>query len=143
MQAFEEDVQSYDFDRLRLQDSLQIFKRLAIKLQIKYSTNSIKYNQEIDAMKHLIQKYPDMDSYYLTATVQARKIRFAQREYSNQRITATDNLLVNNTDKFEEIEGYYRKIVTERFPNTRIIDTTNLSEEEVKDIFIKNDIENN
>ena len=71
-----------------------------------------------------------MDSFYLTTTMEERIKRFNMREASGSEITGSDKLLFSK-EKFEKVENAYRELVLNRFPNTKIIETTNKTPEEV------------
>lgn len=121
-----EDIENYKENGLIMQDSLWIIKYIATKIE----KNSQEDFEEIEILKELLNKYPDMDSFYLTTTMEERINRFNLRESSGSEITGSDKLLFSK-EKFEKVENAYRELVLNRFPNTRIIDTTNKTPEEV------------
>lgn len=121
-----EDIENYKENGLIMQDSLWIIKYIATKIE----KNSQEDFEEIEILKKLLNKYPDMDSFYLTTTMEERINRFNLRESSGSEITGSDKLLFSR-EKFEKVENAYRELVLNRFPNTRIIDTTNKTPEEV------------
>lgn len=121
-----EDIENYKENGLIMQDSLWIIKYIATKIE----KNSQEDFEEIEILKKLLNKYPDMDSFYLTTTMEERINRFNLRESSGSEITGSDKLLLSK-EKFEKVENAYRELVLNRFQNTKIIDTTNKTPEEV------------
>ncbi len=121
-----EDIENYKENGLIMQDSLWIIKYIATKIE----KNSQEDFEEIEILKELLNKYPDMDSFYLTTTMEERINRFNLRESSGSEITGSDKLLLSK-EKFEKVENAYKELVLNRFSNTRIIDTTNKTPEEV------------
>ena len=126
------DIADYKEDGLILQDSLWIVKYLATKIE----NNSPEDYEEIKILNNLFQQYPDMDSFYLTTTIDERIKRLNMREASGKEITGSDKLLFSKT-KFENTEKHYKDIILSRFPNTRIIDTTGYTSEEIVNIIMK------
>ena len=61
--------------------------------------------------------------------------RFYERSKLGEEITGSDKLIMD-VKKFEEREKNYKKIVLETFPNTKIIDTTNINQEETIELII-------
>jgi len=102
-----------------IQDTLFMLKRYAKVIQ-KNSSLAI-----LEKYRELIALLPEMDSVYLTTTPQERMRRFYDRSRSNIKITGTDKLLLENPDSFFQLDEIYQQQVLQRFPNTRIIDTTN------------------
>lgn len=121
-----EDIENYKENGLIMQDSLWIIKYIATKIE----KNNQEDFEEIEILKELLNKYPDMDSFYLTTTMEERIKRFNMREASGSEITGSDKLLFSK-EKFEKVENAYRELVLNRFPNTKIIETTNKTPEEV------------
>ena len=70
-----------------------------------------------------------MDSFYITTSIEERVKRLKERERLGVKISGSDKLLFDS-EKFEKVEKHYKNIVIKRFPNTKIIDTTNNSPEE-------------
>mgnify|MGYP001839687378 FL=1 len=95
------------------------------------------YETEITKLLSLIKNYPDMDSFYVTASMEKRKERYQKRLLSGERISRSDRLLFSE-NMFEEIEKYYKEIIFFRFPDTKIIDTTNQSPSQIVEN-LKND----
>ena len=131
----EEDISTYQVGAPILQDTLWIIKFSARLL----AENSKNYLKEIDKLLHLIEKYPKMDSFYITTTTEERLKRYKMREISGERISASDKLLFS-IEYFEETEKYYKDIIFNRFPNTQLIDTTFDSPELITKQLIKNQI---
>ena len=121
-----EDIENYKENGLIMQDSLWIIKYIATKIE----KNNQEDFEEIEILKELLNKYPDMDSFYLTTTMEERIKRFNMREASGSEITGSDKLLFSK-EKFEKVENAYRELVLNRFPNTKIIETTNKTPDEV------------
>ena len=125
-----EDIANYQDDELVLQDDLWIIKYIATKLEM----NNPEDYEELEQLQQLIWQYPDMDSFYLTTTIQDRIRRFGARESSGGKITGSDKKLLS-AELFERTEKHYKNIILSRFPNTRIIDTTGTTPEQTaKDI---------
>ena len=78
-----------------------------------------------------------MDSFYVTASMEKRKERYQKRLLNGERISRSDKLLFSGS-MFEEIEKYYKEIIFSRFPDTKIIDTTNQPPSQIVEI-LKND----
>ena len=76
-----------------------------------------------------------MDSFYITVSMEERIKRFYERSKLGEEITGSDKLIMD-VKKFEEREKNYKKIVLETFPNTKIIDTTNISLKETIELII-------
>lgn len=115
-----DDIKNYSEDGLILQDTLWIIK-FTSKLLVDGQT---EYGDKIKEFFNLINCYPDMDSFYITASMSERKQRYIRRVQNGERISRSDRLLFSG-NLFEEVEKYYKNIVFERFPDTKIIDTTN------------------
>jgi len=126
------DIANYKSNELVLQDSLWIIKYIATKIE----QNNIEDLEEISILENLLGMYPDMDSFYITASIEERIKRFKEREALGKEITGSDKLLLD-TNKFERIEKHYKNIVLKRFPNTKIIDTTNKTPDEIVDYIMK------
>ncbi len=126
------DIENYKEDGLVLLDSLWIIKYLASKIE----KGDKEDEEEIAILKELLKKYPSMDSFYITTNMEKRIKRFQARSKSSNEITSSDKLIMD-TDKFERREQIYKKIVLEYFPNTKIIDTTNINPEETIKLIIK------
>ena len=106
----QKDIENYKEDGLILLDSLWIIKYLAGKIE----KGDKEDEEEISILKELLKNYPEMDSFYITVGMEERI----------------------NVDKFEKREKIYKKIVLEIFPNTKIIDTTNINQEETIELII-------
>lgn len=130
-----DDIKNYREDGLVLQDTLWIIK-FTSKLLVDGQT---EYGEEIKEFLNLIKCYPDMDSFYITASMAERKQRYIKRVQNGERISRSDRLLFSG-NLFEEIEKYYKDIVFERFPGTRIIDTTNQPTKQIVSDLIKDKI---
>ena len=126
------DIADYREDSPILQDSLWIIKYIATKIE----QNNIEDLEEISILENLLGMYPDMDSYYITVSIEERIKRFKEREALGKEITGSDKLLLD-TNKFERVEKHYKNIVLKRFPNTKIINTTNKTPDEIVDYIMK------
>lgn len=115
-----------------LQDTLWVIKFVARLC----AENIDKYYSEIIKLLQLIDSYPDMDSFYITATMNERMKRYNMRAASGKRISRSDKLLFSY-DIFEKTEMYYRNIMLKFFPETKIIDTTFTSPENIVDNLMK------
>lgn len=120
------DIQTYRDNGFILQDTLWIIKFTARLLAEGDNIN----DREIHELLSLIKRYPDMDSYYITTTMEERRKRFVEREKSGKRISRSDRLLFEE-GFFEEVEKCYKNILFEKFPKTYTIDTTNKSPETI------------
>ena len=125
------DIDNYKVDGLVLLDSLWIIKYLAGKIE----KGDKEDEEEICILKKLLKKYPQMDSFYITVSMEERIKRFYERSKLGEEITGSDKLIMD-VKKFEEREKNYKKIVLETFPNTKIIDTTNISLKETIELII-------
>lgn len=130
-----QDIANYKENGPILQDSLWIIKYIATKLE----QNSAEDLEEIDALQKLLEQYPNMDSFYITTSIGERVKRLKERETLGKEITGSDKLLFNG-EKFEKVEKHYKNIVLKRFPNTKIIDTTNNTPEEIVQEILKDSI---
>lgn len=128
----QKDIENYKEDGLVLLDSLWIIKYLAGKIE-KSDKEDV---EEIAILKELLKNYPEMDSFYITVSMEERIKRFYERSKSGNEVTGSDKLIMD-VDKFEKREKIYKKIVLEFFPNTKIIDTTNINPEETIKLIIK------
>ena len=128
--TIKKDISDYQENGLILQDSLWIIKYLATTIE---KGNPEDY-EEIEQLSKLLENYPDMDSFYITTTIDERIKRLEMRIAEGKEITGSDKVLFS-AEKFEKIEKNYRSIILKRFPDTKIIDTTySTPEESVKDI---------
>lgn len=128
----QKDIENYKEDGLVLLDSLWIIKYLAGKIE----KNDKEDMEEIFILKELLKNYPEMDSFYITVSMEERIKRFHERSKSGNEVTGSDKLIMD-VDKFERREQIYKNIVLESFPNTKIIDTTNINPEETIKLIIK------
>ena len=126
------DIENYKEDGLILLDSLWIIKYLAGKIE----KNDKEDEEEISILRNLLKKYPSMESFYITANINERIKRFQDRAKSRNEITGSDKLIMDE-DKFKRTEQIYKSIVLEYFPNTKIIDTTNISLDETIKLVIE------
>ena len=127
----QKDIENYKEDGLILLDSLWIIKYLAGKIE----KGDKEDGEEISILKELLKNYPEMDSFYITVGMEERIKRFHERAKSGNEVTGSDKLIMD-VDKFEKREKIYKKIVLEIFPNTKIIDTTNINQEETIELII-------
>lgn len=130
--TIKKDISDYKEDGMILQDSLWIIKYIATKLE----DNSPEDYEEIEILNELLGQYPEMDSFYITVSIEERIKRLNIRKSLGEEITGSDKILFSK-EKFERIEEYYRETVLKHFPNTKIIDTTNCSIEETVEKIIK------
>ena len=130
--TIKKDIKDYKENGLILQDCLWIVKYIATKME----ANNPEDYEEIEILNNLLKQYPDMDSFYLTTTIDERIKRLNIREASGEEITGSDKLLFSR-DKFERIEKNYEKIILNRFPNTKIIDTTGYTPEEIVSLIME------
>ena len=117
--TIKKDISDYRENGLILQDSLWIIKYLATTIE---RGNPEDY-EEIKQLTKLLKKYPEMNSFYITTTIEERIKRFRMRKSSKMELTNSDKILLD-IKRFNRIEEIYRKIVLNRFPKTIIIDTT-------------------
>ena len=127
----QKDIENYKEDGLILLDSLWIIKYLAGKIE----KGDKEDEEKISILKELLKNYPEMDSFYITVGMEERIKRFHERAKSGNEVTGSDKLIMD-VDKFEKREKIYKKIVLEIFPNTKIIDTTNINQEETIELII-------
>ena len=126
------DIENYKEEGLILLDSLWIIKYLANKIE----KNDKEDVEEIITLKELLKKYPPMDSFYITVSIEERMKRFQERAKMGNEITGSDKLLMDKA-KFEKVEQIYKNIIMQYFPNTRIIDTTDINPEQTVELIIK------
>lgn len=126
------DIENYKEEGLILLDSLWIIKYLANKIE----KNDKEDVEEIITLKELLKKYPPMDSFYITVSIEERMKRFQERAKIGNEITGSDKLLMDKA-KFEKVEQIYKNIIMQYFPNTRIIDTTDINPEQTVELIIK------
>lgn len=125
------DIENYKEDGLVLLDSLWIIKYLAGKIEKGDKEDA----EEIFILKELLKNYPEMDSFYITVSMKERIKRFHERIKSDNEVTGSDKLIID-VNKFEKREKIYKNIVLEIFPNTKIIDTTNINQEKTIELII-------
>lgn len=126
------DIENYKEEGLILLDSLWIIKYLANKIE----KNDKEDVEEIIILKELLKKYPPMDSFYITVSIEERMKRFQERAKMGNEITGSDKLLMDK-NKFEKVEQIYKNIIMQYFPDTRIIDTTDINPEQTVELIIK------
>lgn len=126
------DIENYKEEGLILLDSLWIIKYLANKIE----KNDKEDVEEIITLKELLKKYPPMDSFYITVSIEERMKRFQERAKLGNEITGSDKLLMDK-NKFEKVEQIYKNIIMQYFPDTRIIDTTDINPEQTIELIIK------
>lgn len=127
----QKDIENYKEDELVLLDSLWMIKYLAGKIE----KGDKEDEEEISILKELLKNYPQMDSFYITVSMEERIKRFQERSKLGKEVTGSDKLIMD-VDKFERREKIYKKIVLEFFPNTKIIDTTNINQKETIELII-------
>lgn len=128
------DIEDYREDGLILLDSLWIIKYLAGKIE----KNNKEDEEEIFILKNLLRNYPTMDSFYITTSIDERVKRLKERTKLGNEITGSDKLIMDE-DKFKRTEQIYKNLVLEYFPNTKIVDTTEISIEETINLIIEDE----
>lgn len=128
------DIEDYREDGLILLDSLWVIKYLAGKIE----KNNKEDEEEIFILKNLLRNYPFMDSFYITTSIDERVKRLQERTKLGNEITGSDKLIMDE-DKFKRTEQIYKNLVLEYFPNTKIVDTTEISIEETINLIIKDE----
>ncbi|MBD5469005.1 MAG: hypothetical protein HDR21_12730 [Lachnospiraceae bacterium] len=104
---------------------------------VKYATRLLMddvcdYHKEAQSIIDVMKKYPSMDSYYFFVEYEERRRRFLNELEKGARITPFDKMIMNETH-FSKIEEHYKGILLSLFPNTKIVDTTILTINEVAD----------
>ena len=128
------DIEDYREDGLILLDSLWVIKYLAGKIE----KNNKEDEEEIFILKNLLRNYPFMDSFYITTSIDERVKRLQERTKLGNEITGSDKLIMDE-DKFKRTEQIYKNLVLEYFPNTKIVDTTEISIEETINLIIEDE----
>lgn len=128
------DIEDYREDGLILLDSLWVIKYLAGKIE----KNNKEDEEEIFILKNLLKNYPSMDSFYITTSIDERVKRLQERTKLGNEITGSDKLIMDE-DKFKRTEQIYKNLVLEYFPNTKIVDTTEISIEETINLIIEDE----
>ena len=128
------DIEDYREDGLILLDSLWVIKYLAGKIE----KDNKEYEEEIFILKDLLRNYPSMDSFYITTSIDERVKRLQERTKLGNEITGSDKLIMDE-DKFKRTEQIYKNLVLEYFPNTKIVDTTEISIEETINLIIEDE----
>lgn len=128
------DIEDYREDGLILLDSLWVIKYLAGKIE----KNNKEDKEEIVILKNLLRNYPSMDSFYITTSIDERVKRLQERTKLGNEITGSDKLIMDE-DKFKRTEQIYKNLVLEYFPNTKIVDTTEISIEETINLIIEDE----
>ena len=128
------DIEDYREDGLILLDSLWVIKYLAGKIE----KNNKEDEEEIVILKNLLRNYPSMDSFYITTSIDERVKRLQERTKLGNEITGSDKLIMDE-DRFKRTEQIYKNLVLEYFPNTKIVDTTEISIEETINLIIEDE----
>ena len=128
------DIEDYREDGLILLDSLWVIKYLAGKIE----KDNKEDEEEIFILKDLLRNYPSMDSFYITTSIDERVKRLQERTKLGNEITGSDKLIMDE-DKFKRTEQIYKNLVLEYFPNTKIVDTSEISIEETINLIIKDE----
>ena len=128
------DIEDYREDGLILLDSLWVIKYLAGKIE----KNNKEDEEEIVILKNLLRNYPSMDPFYITTSIDERVKRLQERTKLGNEITGSDKLIMDE-DKFKRTEQIYKNLVLEYFPNTKIVDTTEISIEETINLIIEDE----
>ena len=128
------DIEDYREDGLILLDSLWVIKYFAGKIE----KNNKEDEEEILILKNLLRNYPSMDSFYITTSIDERVKRLQERTKLINEITGSDKLIMDE-DKFKRTEQIYKNLVLEYFPNTKIVDTTEISIEETINLIIEDE----
>ena len=79
-----------------------------------------------------------MDSFYITTSIDERVKRLQERTKLGNEITGSDKLIMDE-DRFKRTEQIYKNLVLEYFPNTKIVDTTEISIEETINLIIEDE----
>lgn len=119
LEILEKDTSNYKEQGPILQDTLWTIKFMA-KLRSDTKNN---YEKEINDLMALILRYPNVDSYFITTTMEERMKRYDMRVTAGKRISKSDTLIFSY-DLFTEVEIQYKQIIFELFPDTKLIDTT-------------------
>lgn len=127
------DLNDYEENALILQDTLWLIK-FTSRLLVDGGND---YAKEINEFISMIRCYPEMDSFYITASMEERKKRYEKRNQDGGRISRSDKLLFFEKE-FEEVDKYYQEIVCKCFPNTQVIDTTYENTEKIVGNLMKN-----
>lgn len=128
------DIEDYREDGLILLDSLWVIKYLAGKIE----KDNKEDEEEIFILKDLLRNYPSMDSFYITTSIDERVKRLQERTKLGNEITGSDKLIMDE-DRFKRTEQIYKNLVLEYFPNTKIVDTTEISIEETINLIIEDE----
>lgn len=128
-----DDLRNYRENTPILQDTLWVIK-FTSKLIVDGSND---YMKEIKELMRMIKCYPDMDSFYITTSMEEREKRYEKRIRDGGRISRSDSLLFSG-NIFEEVEKRYQEIVFMRFPDTQIIDTTCCTTEQIIEDLMQN-----
>ncbi len=130
----QKDIENYKENELVLLDSLWIIKYLAGKIE----KGDKEDDEEISILIELLKKYPQMDSFYITVSMEERIKRFHERSKLGKEVTGSDKLIMD-VNKFEKREKIYKEIVLENLPNTKIVDTTNINLKETIELIINDE----
>lgn len=123
------DIDQFHLDVDLIQDSLLALRSLNYYI-------AVQPNCDLEQLyRTALLRHPQPDkSFYLTASIEARKKRLAKRIQTNPtKITNMDMLIMKNPDLFRRIDNSLQNITVEAF-NSTVIDTSEMSEKEVFDL---------
>jgi len=120
------DIQDCETDKLIIADNLRVFKILVGVISIGGNDTEMA-----NKFKDLINELPEMDSYYVTASIDEKLKRAKHRKESKGLLTNSDALFIKNIDEYNKREEIYKKLIFERYPNTKTLDTTNKSPQQL------------
>jgi len=125
-QSIEYDMKNYKpLNALVIQDTLFLLKHYSKRVLENTDHELIKWLEE------QISLLPKMKSVFLTVGEEERKRRLDKRISDGERLAKTDKLLIEEPKKFFEIGDLYFKVVLKHFPDTKVIDTTQLTPKQV------------
>lgn len=119
------DIRGFELKTNTIQDSTVALRSLAY--------HTVRETPRLgDALQDLIKEHPRFNgSFYLAASMDARKARLQQRMRDNPEEVAPDDLMVlRSPEKFMAMEGILREWSTKIFGSV-VIDTTNMTSEMV------------
>ena len=119
------DIRGFELKTNTIQDSTVALRSLAY--------HTVRETPRLgDALRDLIKEHPHFNgSFYLAASMDARKARLQQRMRDNPEEVAPDDLMVlRSPEKFMAMEGVLREWSTKIFGSV-VIDTTNMNSEMV------------
>ena len=126
---YEKDISNFScHDKIVICDSIWLFKLLSGAIDM--GGFSEEY---IERVKDVLRKLPDMDSYYITAPHEEKEKRAHKRALA-QELTPADRSVLDNPVSYKNRERIYRELVFDRFPDTRVLDSGEMSPKEMLDV---------